>query len=91
MVIGTKVSELGKIYPLIHPFTSPLYCPKIIFDDKKFGVISINTYAKLNKKEVIKISKTARGKRDGTGPYKGAYRTVGRRKAAGIKCPVKKK
>jgi len=37
------------------------------------------------------VSKTARGKRDGTGPYKGSYQrknsSVGRRRAAGQKCP----
>jgi len=40
----------------------------------------------------------ARGKRDGTGPYKGSVRkqisgkkAVGVRKAAGKPCPVKKK
>jgi len=37
------------------------------------------------------MAKTMRGKRDGTGPYKGSYRgknkAVGMRKAAGQKCP----
>ena len=42
------------------------------------------------------MGKTTRGKRDGTGPFAGsamrsAGRTTGRRKAAGVKCPVKKK
>ena len=37
------------------------------------------------------MSKTARGVRDGTGPYKGSDRRrkglKGRRKARGVKCP----
>ena len=36
------------------------------------------------------MSKTVRGKRDGTGPFKGsiqAKKGVGVRKAAGMKCP----
>ena len=41
------------------------------------------------------MSRTARGKRDGTGPYKGSYqsRTVGKgkRQAAGKPCPKRKK
>ena len=39
------------------------------------------------------MGKNARGKRDGTGPYKGSYRSgqQGRRKAAGQKCPKRKK
>jgi len=37
------------------------------------------------------MAKTSRGTRDGTGPYKGSARKVGRRKAAGQKCPNKKK
>lgn len=41
------------------------------------------------------MSKTRRGKRDGTGPYKGSYQKktskVGRRKAAGQPCPKSKK
>lgn len=43
----------------------------------------------------IEMAKTQRGKRDGTGPYKDSYRQksgkVGRRKAAGVVCPQKKK
>jgi len=39
------------------------------------------------------MSKTVRGKRDGSGPYKGSYRAKtsqkGRRQAAGQKCPKK--
>lgn len=43
------------------------------------------------------MSKTARGKRNGTGPYKGSYQgrtsSTGRRQQTGEKCPkpVKKK
>ena len=38
------------------------------------------------------MSKTARGVQDGTGPFKGSARgKVGRRKAAGLPCPAKKK
>jgi len=41
------------------------------------------------------MSKTKRGKRDGTGPYKGSYRIktskTGRRKAGGQSCPKSKK
>ena len=43
------------------------------------------------------MSKTTRGKRDGTGPYKGSYQrrnsSVGRRQQSGEKCPkpIKKK
>ena len=37
------------------------------------------------------MSRTKRGVRDGTGPYKGSYqrliKAMGRRKAAGEKCP----
>ena len=37
------------------------------------------------------MGKTVRGKRDGTGPYRGSYRAktkkVGKRKARGEKCP----
>jgi len=37
------------------------------------------------------VSKTARGKRNGTGPYKGSYQgrtsKVGRRQQSGEKCP----
>ena len=37
------------------------------------------------------MGRNARGKRDGTGPYKGSHRrkttSVGRRRAAGQKCP----
>jgi len=41
------------------------------------------------------MSYTKRGKRDGTGPYKGSYirrkgGKVGRRRRAGIKCPKRK-
>lgn len=40
------------------------------------------------------MSKTVRGKRDGTGSRVGSYmqimKKIGRRRAAGIKCPVKK-
>lgn len=35
------------------------------------------------------MAKTARGKRDGTGPFKASPRATGRRKAAGEKCPKK--
>jgi len=35
------------------------------------------------------MARTARGKRDGTGPFKSSARKVGRRKAAGRKCPKK--
>lgn len=35
------------------------------------------------------MARTARGKRDGTGPYKGSRRKIGRRKARGVKCPRK--
>ena len=41
------------------------------------------------------MGKTVRGKRDGSGPYQGSARrqiekkAVGRRKAAGVKCPKK--
>ena len=41
------------------------------------------------------MGKTAKGVRDGSGSYKGSYQSkvskVGRRQAAGQKCPVKKK
>ena len=41
------------------------------------------------------MSKTVRGKRDGTGPYKGSYQhkhsKVGKRVQSGTKCPKKKK
>lgn len=43
------------------------------------------------------MGKTVRGQRDGSGPYAGSYRkkvqrkAIGRRRAAGVKCPVKKK
>ena len=37
------------------------------------------------------MGSTQRGKRDGTGPYKGSYERksggLGKRKAAGVKCP----
>lgn len=40
------------------------------------------------------MSKTVRGKRDGTGSFKGSYRNksggAGRRRAAGVKCPKRK-
>jgi hypothetical protein len=40
------------------------------------------------------MSRTVRGKRDGSGPYSGSYQRkhsgVGRRKQAGMKCPFKK-
>ena len=42
------------------------------------------------------MGKTVRGKRDGTGPFAGSARRsvegrrVGRRRAAGQKCPVRK-
>jgi hypothetical protein len=36
------------------------------------------------------MGKNARGKRDGTGPYKGSVRTVGVRKSQGQKCPHSK-
>ena len=42
------------------------------------------------------MSRTRRGVRDGTGPRTGSYRrrvegrTVGRRRAAGVKCPKRK-
>lgn len=40
------------------------------------------------------MGKNARGKRDGSGPYKGSYQAgksqVGKRQAAGVKCPKKK-
>ena len=36
------------------------------------------------------MGKNARGKRDGSGPYKGSSRKVGRREAAGQKCPKRK-
>lgn len=39
------------------------------------------------------MSKTARGKRNGTGPYKDSYqrksKRIGKRQAAGEKCPNK--
>jgi len=41
------------------------------------------------------MGRSARGKRDGTGPYAGSYRRrgegkkVGRRRAAGVSCPWK--
>ena len=39
---------------------------------------------------------TKRGKRDGTGPHKDSYvrrkgSNIGRRRKAGVKCPVRKK
>ena len=38
------------------------------------------------------MAKNARGVRDGSGPYKGSARgAVGKRKAAGKKCPAKGK
>jgi len=42
------------------------------------------------------MGQSARGKRDGTGPFKGSYRKtagskIGRRKAAGQKCPKAKR
>jgi len=41
------------------------------------------------------MGKNARGKRDGTGPYKGSYQQrtsgKGRRQQAGQKCPQRKK
>ena len=41
------------------------------------------------------MGKTTRGKRDGSGSFSGSFRSKsglkGRRAAAGIKCPVKKK
>jgi hypothetical protein len=41
------------------------------------------------------VSKTQRGKRDGTGPFKGSYQEqnvgVGRRQQAGESCPTKRK
>ena len=41
------------------------------------------------------MGKTARGVRTGDGPFKGSYQSkvskVGRRQAAGQKCPVKKR
>jgi len=38
------------------------------------------------------MSRTVRGNRDGSGPYKGSARSgVGRRQAAGVKCPNKGK
>ena len=40
------------------------------------------------------MGKTVRGVRDGTGPFKGSYRRktskVGKRRAAGVKCPKRK-
>jgi hypothetical protein len=40
------------------------------------------------------MSRTKRGVRDGTGPYKGSYRKTkglkGRRAARGVKCPKQK-
>lgn len=43
--------------------------------------------------EVSKLGKTKRGKRDGTGPFKGSFQEktegIGRRKKAGQKCPKK--
>ena len=42
----------------------------------------------------IKMGRNARGKRDGTGPYRGSYQRkksgIGRRRAAGQRCPVRK-
>jgi len=38
-----------------------------------------------------KMGKSTRKKRDGTGPYKDAFRKTGRRKARGEPCPAKKK
>lgn len=42
-------------------------------------------------REVIKISKTERGKRDGSGPYKDSAQRrsskIGKRRQAGAKCP----
>lgn len=39
------------------------------------------------------MSRTVRGKRDGSGPFKGSFRSrtssVGRRRAAGVRCPVR--
>jgi len=37
------------------------------------------------------MSYKKRSKRDGSGPYKGSPRKIGRRKQAGIPCPVKRK
>lgn len=41
------------------------------------------------------MARTKRGVRDGTGPYKGSYQRkakgVGRRRAAGQKCPKRKR
>lgn len=41
------------------------------------------------------MGKTARGKRTGSGPYKGSYQArhskVGKRRAAGQKCPKRSK
>lgn len=41
------------------------------------------------------MAKNQRGKRNGTGPYKGSYQRkakgTGRRQQAGVKCPKKKK
>jgi len=37
------------------------------------------------------MGKTARGKRDGTGPYKLSPRKIGRRKARGVRCPKRGK
>ena len=40
------------------------------------------------------MGKTKRGKRNGTGPYKDSYqrriKKLGKRRAAGKKCPIKK-
>lgn len=42
-----------------------------------------------------KVSRTARGKRDGTGPYKGSWQrkqgAKGKRQLGGKPCPKKKK
>jgi len=46
---------------------------------------------------VYELGKTTRGKRNGSGPYKGSYQgrtsKIGRRRLAGEKCPkpIKKK
>ena len=35
------------------------------------------------------MAKAARGKRDGSGPFKSSPRKTGRRQQAGVKCPKK--
>jgi len=41
------------------------------------------------------MARNARGRRDGTGPYKGSYQRskfgIGRRRQAGQKCPKRKR